>query len=63
MYKPLPRECLLSGYSLLRKFDPAVIKECLSCLRPDNFRMMIVSRYFPGSWENKEKWYGTEYTC
>lgn len=62
MHKPLPRECLLSEY-LLRKFNPAVIKEGLSCLRPDNFRMTIVSCHFPGSWENKEKWYGTEYTC
>ncbi|KAK3902491.1 Metalloenzyme, LuxS/M16 peptidase-like protein [Staphylotrichum tortipilum] len=62
MQKPLPRECLLSGYSLLRKFEPELIKEGLACLRPDNFRMTIVSRDFPGTWENKEKWYGTEYT-
>ncbi|KAK4156700.1 ubiquitin carboxyl-terminal hydrolase [Chaetomidium leptoderma] len=63
MHKPLPREYLLSGYSLLRKFDPKMIKEGLECLRPDSFRMTIVSRDFPGTWENKEKWYGTEYTC
>ena len=63
MQKPLPREYLLSGYSLLRKFDPKLIKEGLEYLRPDNFRMSIVSRDFPGTWEHKEKWYGTEYTC
>ncbi|KAL2024660.1 hypothetical protein VTK56DRAFT_6861 [Thermocarpiscus australiensis] len=63
MQKPLPREYLLSGYSVLRKFDPKLIKEGLDCLRPDNFRMTIVSRDFPGSWDQKEKWYGTEYTC
>lgn len=63
MQKPLPREYLLSGYSLLRRFDPKLIKEGLDCLRPDNFRMAIISRDFPGTWENKEKWYGTEYTC
>ena len=62
MHKPLPREYLLSGYSLLRKFDSKVIKQGLDCLRPDNFCMTVISRDFPGTWENKEKWYGTEYT-
>ena len=46
----------------LRKFDPARIQEGLACLRPDNFRMSVVSQNFPGSWKEKEKWYGTEYT-
>ncbi|KAL3417361.1 zinc protease [Phlyctema vagabunda] len=58
----LPREWLLSGHSRLRKFDPARIVEGIACLRPDNFRMQIVSQKFPGKWESKEKWYGTEYT-
>ncbi|CAG8979190.1 hypothetical protein HYALB_00000326 [Hymenoscyphus albidus] len=58
----LPREWLLSGHSRLRKFDPVGIKECLSYLRPDNFRVTVVSQKFPGTWESKEKWYGTEYT-
>lgn len=62
MHKPLPREWLLSGYSLPRRFDPKLIKEGLEYLRPDNFFMTIVSRDFPGTWESKEKWYGTEYT-
>lgn len=62
MQRPLPREWLLSGHSRLRKFDPKLIKEALSCLRPDNFRLTIVSRDVPGKWKNKEKWYGTEYT-
>ncbi|OWO99030.1 hypothetical protein B2J93_6607 [Marssonina coronariae] len=64
MQTPLPREWLLSGYSMLRKFDPARIQEALACLRPDNFRMMVVSQNYPGSgtWKEKEKWYGTEYT-
>ncbi|KAH8889372.1 ubiquitin carboxyl-terminal hydrolase-like protein [Thozetella sp. PMI_491] len=62
MQRPLPREWLLSAYSRLRKFDPAVITEGLNCLRPDNFRMTIVSRDFPGTWDKKERWYGTEYT-
>jgi insulysin len=62
MQKPLPREWLLSGNSVFRKFDPKAIQEGIDCLRPDNFRLQIVSRDFPGKWEQKEKWYGTEYT-
>ncbi|RKF74782.1 putative zinc protease mug138 [Golovinomyces cichoracearum] len=76
MQTPLPRKWLLSGHSRkfshdvsklmlnyrLRKFDSDVIKKCLACLRPDNFRLMILSQTFPGNWDKKEKWYGTEYT-
>jgi insulysin len=61
MQKPFPREWLLSGSDLLRKFDPEAIKNALSYLRADNFRLMIVSQHFPGNWDSKEKWYGTEY--
>ncbi|KAJ5621076.1 hypothetical protein N7510_005060 [Penicillium lagena] len=60
MQKPLRREWLLSG-SLLRRFDPTLIKKALSYLRADNFRLIIVSQEFPGTWDQKEKWYGTEY--
>lgn len=61
MQKPLPREWLLSGYSRLRKFDEESISAGLNCLRADNFRMQISSQTFPGGWDSKEKWYGTEY--
>ncbi|ORY69720.1 peptidase M16 inactive domain-containing protein [Pseudomassariella vexata] len=61
MQKPLPREWLLSGQNRLRKFEPELIAKGVECLRPDNFRMTIVSRDFPGGWDQKEKWYGTEY--
>ncbi|KAK7425349.1 metalloprotease [Neonectria magnoliae] len=61
MQKPLPREWLLSGHSRLRTFEPQQIEKALSTIRPDNFRMTIVSRNHPGSWDQKEKWYGTEY--
>lgn len=61
MQKPLPREWLLSGQSRLRKFDPEMIEKGLSLLRPDNMRMTIISRDFPGDWDQKEKWYGTEF--
>jgi len=62
MQKPLPREWLLSGWSLLRKFDPELITRGLDCLRADNFNIEVVSQQYPGTWELKEKWYGTEYT-
>jgi len=61
MQKPLPREWLLSGSSLLRKFDSSAITEALSYLRTDNYRLTIVSQQVPGDWDKKEKWYGTEY--
>ncbi|KAH7303590.1 Metalloenzyme, LuxS/M16 peptidase-like protein [Stachybotrys elegans] len=61
MHEPLPREWLLSGRSRLRKFDPKLIETALAQIRPDNFCMTVVSRNFPGNWDKKEKWYGTEY--
>ncbi|KIW07432.1 uncharacterized protein PV09_02272 [Verruconis gallopava] len=63
MQRPLPRDHLLSGLSLLRKFHPQGILRGLSHLRPENFRLMLVSQEFPGDWDQKEKWYGTEYKC
>ncbi|KAL8640102.1 MAG: hypothetical protein Q9228_002938 [Teloschistes exilis] len=61
MQKPLPRDRLLSGTSILRKFDPQGITDALSYLRPDNYRLTLVSQTFPGDWDQKERWYGTEY--
>ena len=61
MQKPLPRERLLSGSSLVPIFDGAAISKGLACLRTDNYRLTIVSQHFPGDWDQKEKWYGTEY--
>ena len=63
MQKPIPREWLVSGTSLLRKFDSEAINKGLACLRADNYRLTIVSQTFPGDWDQKEKWYGTEYKC
>jgi len=62
MQKSLPREWLLSGSSLLRKFDSSTITKALSYLRTDNYRLTIVSQQSPGAWDKKEKWYGTEYS-
>ncbi|RSL78326.1 hypothetical protein CEP52_017643 [Fusarium oligoseptatum] len=61
MQKPLPREWLLSGHSRLRTFEPQQIDDALATIHPDNFRMVIASRNYPGNWDQKEKWYGTEY--
>lgn len=61
MQKPYPRHLLLSGPSLITKFDPKAILEGLTLLRPDNFRLHIVSQNYPGHWDKREKWYGTDY--
>lgn len=60
MQRTLPREWLLSA-SKLRKFDAKQIVEAIQYLRDDNFRLMVTSQDFPGNWDQKEKWYGTEY--
>ena len=61
MQKPLPREWILSGQSLIRKFDAQAITKALGYLRPDNYRLTIISQDYPGDWDQKEQWYGTEY--
>lgn len=61
MQRPLPRNLLLSGTSRLRRFDAQAIVQAMQYLREDNFRLMLVSQEYPGSWDQKEKWYGTEY--
>ena len=61
MQKSLPRELLLSGESVVREYNPKGIEQGLSWLRPDNYRLQITSQDYPGNWNQKEKWYGTEY--
>ena len=61
MQKPLPREWLLSGLDLIRRFDSEAISKGLDYLRSDNFRLTVVSQKYPGDWNQREKWYGTEY--
>ncbi|KAF2125491.1 insulin-degrading enzyme [Dothidotthia symphoricarpi CBS 119687] len=61
MQKPYDRTMLLSGPAVIRKFDADRISEAMEFLRPDNFRMVVVSQEFPGGWDRKEKWYGTEH--
>lgn len=61
MQKPYDRKMILSGPAVIRKFDAERISQAMSYLNPNNFRMTIVSQDFPGDWDRKEKWYGTEY--
>ncbi|RIA99019.1 Metalloenzyme, LuxS/M16 peptidase-like protein [Glomus cerebriforme] len=60
MQTPYPREWILSGPFLIRKYEPKLIEESLEWLRPDNFLLGIVSQSFVGL-DQKERWYGTEY--
>lgn len=62
MQKPLPRKWLLSGSSLIRKFDSQSILDAMAFLRTDNYRLTVVSQTV-GEWDQKERWYGTEYRC
>ncbi|ODQ53020.1 a-pheromone processing metallopeptidase Ste23 [Saitoella complicata NRRL Y-17804] len=58
-YKP---EEVLSGGELFRRYDPKAIKECLDALRPDNFRIFLISQKEPNAgFTEQERWYGTEY--
>lgn len=61
MQRPLPRKWLLSGSSLIRRFDSRAIQDAMKFLRADNYRLTVVSQTFGGKWDQKEKWYGTEY--
>ncbi|KAJ9631146.1 metalloprotease [Knufia peltigerae] len=61
MQRQLPRNMLLSGTSRLRRFDAQAIVQAMQYLREDNFRLMLVSQEYPGSWDQKERWYGTDY--
>ncbi|KAI8388880.1 Metalloenzyme, LuxS/M16 peptidase-like protein [Radiomyces spectabilis] len=58
-----PSNCVLSGPSLIRKYDPELISDNLNWLRPDNFRIMLAAQHPPGGvqFTKKEKWYDTEY--
>lgn len=63
MQSDYPPEWTISGTSLLRKYDPELITEHLSLLRPDNFRLTLASQEFPFGikCDKIERWYNTEY--
>ncbi|KAI8375164.1 Metalloenzyme, LuxS/M16 peptidase-like protein [Blakeslea trispora] len=63
MQNNLPPQYVISGSSLLRKYDPVLIEDHIALLRPDNFRLTLVSQDLPEGIEctKTEKWYSTEY--
>ena len=56
-----PPKWALSGSQLLREFNSSLIADCLDHLRPDNFRLAVVSKTLPVEFDSVEKYYGTEY--
>ena len=51
----------LSGPYKVYSYDPQILTECLSFIRPDNVLVMICSQTFAGTTTQTEPWYGTEY--
>ncbi|KAH7024472.1 peptidase M16 inactive domain-containing protein [Microdochium trichocladiopsis] len=45
-----------------KAFDLELMTKALDLLRPSRTQIMLISQRYPGTWESKEKWYGTEYT-
>ena len=59
-----PREWILSGPYLTREFNLDLIKALLDQLKPSTCRVFVAAQRLPDgteSWDQKEKWYGTEY--
>ena len=54
-------EHALSGKYLITKFEPNIIEEILSYLKPERVKVIAVSKTFQGTTNSIEKWYKTEY--
>jgi insulysin len=54
-------EDILSANILINKFEPNLINEVLSHLKPELMKVFAVSKYFEGITDKTEKWYGTQY--
>ncbi|KAF7728621.1 Insulinase (Peptidase M16) [Apophysomyces ossiformis] len=63
MQRAYPSHCVLSGSSLIREYNPDLIEQGLAWLRPDNFRIVLLSQNLPDGYQctKKETWYGAEY--
>ncbi|KAF2818106.1 LuxS/MPP-like metallohydrolase [Ophiobolus disseminans] len=61
MQKPYDRTMLLSGPSVIRKFDEILIHQSNSYFRPDNFRLTLLDPGCTNQWDKRETWSGTEY--
>lgn len=55
----LPPENMLSS-NLLLKYEPELVKKYVNALKPETSRITLISKKFEV--DNKEKWYGTEYS-
>ena len=66
MQRPLPREKIVSGISLLEEFNPEDVVLTLQMLDPRKAMVGITSKEMPkdvtASFDQKEPIYGTEYT-
>ncbi|XP_056616513.1 insulin-degrading enzyme isoform X2 [Triplophysa dalaica] len=56
-----PLEEVLAAEYLLEEFRPDLIEMVLDKLRPENFRVAVVSKSFEGQTDKTEEWYGTQY--
>ncbi|KAK0522926.1 metalloprotease [Tilletia horrida] len=72
LQEPYPREWVISGGTLVRKFGVDEIRQTLDCLKPSNCRIFVAAKSIPPrtdaagaqqtrTWSDKEKWYGTPY--
>lgn len=64
MQMPFPREWVLSGPYLTREFDQELVRSTMDWLSPEKCRVFIAAQQMPDgtkTWDQKEKWYGTEY--
>jgi insulysin len=60
MLKYAPED-ILSGPYLVEYYRPELIKDFLSHLRPNNFRLMLVTDSYPNEEWKRAAHYGTEY--
>lgn len=52
---------MLSSNILIENYNPELISEMLSYLKPENCSIAISSKTFEGKTDAKEKYYGTDY--
>ncbi len=60
--KDYPMEEVLSGAYLFDEYNPDLIQSVLEKLTPDTVRLNIVGKKFEDKTDQKEKWYGTDYS-
>jgi len=57
-----PGHHVLSGPYTIYEYDPDTIGEFLNYFTPENMLLSVTSKKFEGFTQEKEHWYGTEYT-